>query len=270
MQKVKRRSTTKGSAGLRQFPSRSLAKGLEILDLLAGKQQAATLRDIASHVALGKASTLRLLRTLEEKGYLKRDEAESYVLSRPWSESSEHDRQSQVREAAVPVLTRLNARFGETVALAYLFDDVIRVLEVMESTHHIRMSNYRGGILQPYASSLGKAIAAFQTPDAIQRILYTYGIFKFTSNTLTDFRAIHDEFESVRERGYATDREETVPGGACIGVPIFGPDGEVRASFSISMPKARMTTELEQTLPQFMKERGVEISATLKVLSGVR
>lgn len=268
MQKVKRRSITRSGGSVRQFPSRSLAKGLEILDLLAARQQPAALREISSHVALGKASTLRLLHTLEEKGYLKRDEAESYALNRPWSESSEHDRQAHVREAALPVLAKLNVRFGETVALAYLFEDVIRVIEVLESTHHIRMSNYRGGILQPYASSLGKAISAFQTPDLMQRILYTYGIFKFTSNTLTDFRAIHDEFESVRERGYATDREETVPGGSCIGVPIFGPDREVRASFSISMPKARMTVELEQTLPQLMMERGAEISAAIKRLAG--
>lgn len=267
MQKVKRRSIPRTSGAARQFPSRSLAKGLEILDLLAVRQQPAALREISAHLALGKASTLRLLRTLEDMGYLKRDEAESYLLKRPWSVSAEHDRQAQVREAALPVLAKLNARFGETVALAYLFDDVIRVIEVLESTHHIRMSNYRGGILQPYASSLGKAIAAFQTPDLMQRILYTYGIFKFTSNTLTDFRSIHDEFGSVRERGYATDREETVPGGSCIGVPIFGPDGEVKASFSISMPKARMTAELEQTLPQLMMERGEEISQTLKRLA---
>lgn len=262
--KPKRRSTKAGARAAGTPASRSLAKGLMIVEALASKDEAMALRDIATLIGLGKASTLRLLRTLEGLGYIHRDEHDSYYCERVWPTMKQQMRLTALRQCAQPVLAKLNAELGETVAMAFLFDDVIRVVEVIESTHHIRMSNYRGGIIQPYASSLGKSITAFQTPEVAQRLLYTYGIFALTPNTLTDFRAIQDDLAAVRERGYAWDREETVLGGICCGAPVPMPDGEVLAAISMSMPKARFTKQIEEVLPQMMKDYAAEIARGLK------
>ncbi len=225
------------------------------------------LRDLAALVGLGKASTLRLLRTLQATGYIRRDANDNYECRHLWPSQKQQERLSALRECAIPVLGRLNAELGETVALAFLFDDVIRVVEVIESTHHIRMSNYRGGILQPYASSLGKSITAYQSPDLAQRLLYTYGIFSMTPNTLTDFRAIQDDLAGVRQRGFAWDREETVPGGQCCGAPIVCHNGEVWSAISMSMPKARFTKQIEEMLPGMMVDYAAEIAKALKKVS---
>jgi len=222
------------------------------------------LRDFAAAVGLGKASTLRLLRTLHSTGYLVRDQNENYHSDREWPFPKQNHLLRLLRESAAPALIRLNAEFGETVALAYLFDDLIRVVDVIESTHHIRMSNYKGRIIQPYASSLGKAIAAFQAPENTQRLLHTYGIFSLTPATLTDFRAIQEDLAEVREQGYAWDREETVPGGTCVGAPIRMPDGQVLAALSISMPKDRFTDDLKGILPERIKRDGEEIAEAMR------
>jgi len=268
-QKSKRRSvksaTRSAAAGLE---SRSLAKGLMIVEALASRDGAMALKDVAALIGLGKASTLRLLRTLQGLGYIHRDEHENYYCERVWPTVKQQMRLTALRQCAMPVLAQLNAELGETVALAFLFDDVIRVVEVIESTHHIRMSNYRGGILQPYASSLGKSITAFQTPELAQRLLYTYGIFALTPNTLTDFRAIQDDLAAVRERGYAWDREETVLGGMCCGAPIQLPGGEVFAALSMSMPKARFTKQIEEVLPKMMIDHANEVAKGLKKALG--
>ncbi len=158
----------------------------------------------------------------------------------------------------------MHAEFGETVTLAFIFDDLIRVIEVIESTHQIRMSNYKGGVLQPYASSLGKAIAAFQPQENVQKLLYTSGIFRLTPATLPDFRAIQEDLAQVRERGYAWDREETVPGGTCIGAPIRSPEGAVVAALSISMPKDRFSPELEAMLPERMKAYADQVAEAIR------
>ena len=47
--------------------------------------------------------------------------------------------------------------------LAALFEDHIRVVQTLESSREIRMSNHLLRILSPYGSSLGKAIAAHQS-----------------------------------------------------------------------------------------------------------
>lgn len=264
-QKLKRRSTkTAPKPPAASVESRSLAKGLMIVEALASRDEAMPLKDISSLIGLGKASTLRLLRTLQGLGYIHRDDHENYYCERVWPTMKQQMRLNALRQCALPVLSKLNAELGETVALAFLFDDVIRVVEVIESTHHIRMSNYRGGILQPYASSLGKSITAFQTPESAQRLLYTYGIFALTPNTLTDFRAIQDDLAAVRERGYAWDREETVLGGICCGAPIQLPGGEVFAAISMSMPKARFTKQIEEVLPAMMKDYAAEVAKGLR------
>jgi DNA-binding IclR family transcriptional regulator len=261
---MKRRSA-KGPAKPTITPeSRSLAKGLLIVEALATGSEPVGLRDLSAMAGLGKASTLRLLRTLQGLGYIERDANDNYYSQHSWPSMQLQKRLAALRNCAVPVLQRLNAELGETVAMAFLFDDVIRVIEVIESTHHIRMSNYRGGILQPYASSLGKCITAHQTPDIAQRLLYTYGIFSLTPHTLTDFRAIQDDLAAVKERGFAWDREETVPGGTCCGAPVTGPNGEVYSAISMSMPKARFTKQIEELLPAMMKDYAAEISKALK------
>ncbi|OHE78227.1 MAG: hypothetical protein A2107_04860 [Verrucomicrobia bacterium GWF2_62_7] len=260
---MKQRSTKQEAPEASLFESRSLAKGVQILEFMAGSTTPATLRDISDRIELGKASALRLIRTLLAMGYLERDDNDNYTLGRDWPSPRQQHRLRTVRETAMPYLAELNAELGETVALAFLFEDVIRVIEVIESTHHIRMSNYKGGLIQPYASSLGKSITAHQEPEVAQRLLYTYGIFPFTPNTLTDFRNIQDEFASVRQRGYAWDREETVPGGTCIGAPIVCANGEVFSSLSMSMPNARFNKKLEELLPAMITDYAARAAADL-------
>jgi IclR family acetate operon transcriptional repressor len=260
--KLKQQRPSKQTAN-RQV-SRSLAKGLQLLEISAAAPQPMPLRDLAVAVGLGKASTLRLLRTLHSSGYLVRDQNENYHSDREWPFPKQNHLLRLLRDSAAPALSRLSAEFGETVALAYLFDDLIRVVDVIESTHHIRMSNYKGRILQPYASSLGKAIAAFQPPENTQRLMHTYGIFRLTPATLTDFRAIQEDLVEIREHGYAWDREETVPGGTCVGAPIRMPDGQVLAALSISMPKDRFTEDLQGILPERIKRDGEEIADVMR------
>ncbi|HNY42309.1 MAG TPA: IclR family transcriptional regulator [Bryobacteraceae bacterium] len=243
--------------------SRSLAKGIQMLEYLADSATPGSLKSLSEQVELGKASALRLIKTLNAMGYLERDENDNYSLARDWPRPREQNRLRTLRESAMPYLESLGSELGETVAMAFLFDDVIRVIEVIDGTHHIRMSNYKGGILQPYASSLGKSIAAYQAPALMQRLLYTYGIFKMTPNTITDFRDIQDEFAAIRQRGYAWDREETVPGGTCIGAPIICAGGEVFSSVSMSMPKARFTKQVEEMLPALIKDHAARIAAEL-------
>lgn len=264
MEKSKRRLTTKAGASEASYESRSLAKGLELLEALAASTTPMSLKDLAQLGGLGKPSTLRLLRTLVATGYSVRDRNENYTLTHAWPDVSERRLLNMVRKAGIPVLRAMNAEFGETVSLAFLFDDLIRVTEVVESTHQIRMSNYKGGVLQPYASSLGKAITAFQTPEKSQRLLYTYGFFRLTPATLPDIRAVQKDLALIRERGYAWDREETVPGGTCIGAPIRSPGDEVVAALSISMPKDRFSPELEELLPVRIREYADRVTNAIR------
>ncbi len=256
---MKQRSTSATETADPGFESRSLAKGLQILELLSAGAAPLGLKDVAEAAGLGKASTLRLLRTLHQLGYIGQDRSGNYIAAKRWSGSDPELAERRMAEAARPFLVQVASQFGETVAFAQLRGDLARVVDVVESLHPIRMSNFRGRILQPYASSLGKAIAAYQSPERTNRMLNTYGIFSLTPATQTGMRKILLELAEVKAQGFAWDKGETVCGGQCVGVPIRDETGLVVASMSISMPKERFTAELETILPPVMKKAALQI-----------
>lgn len=237
--------------------------GLRILNYLRAEGRAMTLAELADYVRAGRPSILRLLRTLEHAGYIVRDDNKEYRIDVAWPSMGTQDRLSIVRKIARPFCQELHGVCGETVSMACLFDDHIRVVDVLESPQHIRMSNFQGRILQPNASALGKVIAAFQEKSLQEKLLGVYGIYPLTKNTLVDRQAIRAEYAVVRERGYAEDREETVAGGFCVAAPVHAPEASVMTSVSVSMPRFRMAADTAEKLPVAVKATAQKISAAL-------
>ena len=83
-------------------------------------------------------------------------------------------------------MQELNASLRETVSMAALFDNRIEVVAVIESPQTIRMSNVVGHIVPPNASSLGKVITAFQSQEQREKLLRSYGFWRFTERSITD------------------------------------------------------------------------------------
>lgn len=245
--------------------SRALAKGLELLSALSEKATAMPLGQLAALIGLGKPSTLRLLQTLVTTGFVAKDAAGNYFAVASRAASAQETGIAELIEAARGEMERLNADLAETVSLAVLRDDHIRVVQTIESPHHIRMSNYPNRILAPYASSLGKAIAAWQTPEQLQVLLQVYGIYATTNRTITEPVLIREEMARIRERGYAHEYEESVLGGCCFAAPIRGNDDEpVKAAISVSLPTVRLTARNEQLIPDLLIKTAAQVAANLR------
>lgn len=253
----------KGEAARPAVASRALAKGLDLIDLVTAAKTPMTLGELAAATRLGKPSTLRLLQTLTSLGYLHKDESGSYTPGIRVPGVSANDWTQRLVAAAAHEMERLNGDLAETVSLAVLMEDHVRVVHVIESPQHIRMSNYRDRILPPYASSLGKVISAYQSPELVQSLIQVYGIYQITDKTITERVLIREELTRIRERGYSIEFEETVVGGCCFGAPIIERDGQVRSALSVSLPVARLTERLEQWIPERVIEAAEIIAKNL-------
>jgi DNA-binding IclR family transcriptional regulator len=219
--------------------SRAAGKALELLDLVGRSEMPLTLNELVQQIRLTKSSTFRLLHTLESLHHLRRDEQGRYQrLDNLRSTSLQ-----KLQEAAAEPMRRLSMEFRETVSLAALMGNRIEVVAVIDSPHLIRMSNVAGRILPPHASSMGKAIAAFQTAEVRERLLVSYGTTVFTHNTITDQRKLEEYFEKIRATGNSCDDEENTLDGFCYGAPIVLPGNRVNAAISVSMPKTRLPQE---------------------------
>ena len=228
-----------GSRGKDQYYSRAVAKALRTLEVLQTGRGPMALHDVAQRIQLSKTSTFRLLRTLEVCGCLTASEGGKYALAPGVTSVVSAQTVARLLRAAVPRLRQLSRQLRETTSLAALFDNRIEVIAVVESPQPLRLSNIVGHILPPHASSLGKAITAHQTDERREKLLRSYGMYRFTEHTITDRTELDREFARVREQSFAVDLEESVYDGHCFAVPIFGSEGDVGAAVSLSLPKSR-------------------------------
>src|SRR5574341_1041703 len=96
------------------------------------------------------------------------------------------DKEFLHKQIAMPCMKELSREFRETVSLAFLFENHIEVVEVVESPQKVQMGNVVGGVIPPHASSLGKSITAHQPEGRREKLLRAYGICQFTPGTITD------------------------------------------------------------------------------------
>ncbi|MGH9370947.1 MAG: IclR family transcriptional regulator [Vicinamibacterales bacterium] len=229
-----------------KYFSKVIGKALDIIAILRSSAQPLSLNELTLRLELTKSSVFRILHTLEVSGYIERDAAGRYALAADLRASAPGQLRSALVEAAMPALKELSREFRETVSLAMRFENRVEVIATIESPHLIRMGNTVGRIVPPYASSLGKAVAAFQHEEVRDRLVRSYGIHRFTDHTVTDEVELKREFELVRSRGYSTDHEESVLEGCCFGAPILDASGDALAAISLSSPKMRIREETLQ------------------------
>jgi DNA-binding IclR family transcriptional regulator len=247
-----------------KYFSKVIGKALDLIDILRASPQPLSLNELTLQLELTKSSVFRILHTLEVSGYIQRDSLGRYTAAEDLQASAPGQLRVALVDAAMPRLKELSREFQETVSLAMRFENRVEVVGTIESPHLIRMGNTVGRIVPPHASSLGKAIAAFQPEEMRERLVRSYGIHRFTEHTVTDEVALKAAFEQVRARGYSTDEEESVLDGRCFGVPVLDGGGRAIAAMSISAPKSRIRDErLQKRILTALQRAASRVSTAL-------
>ncbi|MBM9458342.1 IclR family transcriptional regulator [Nocardioides sp. zg-536] len=173
-----------------------------------------TLSQLADGADLPRSSVHRLLSQLVASGWVTRN-GRTYALSRTmveWgSRAQQHD---PLYRAAHPILQELHASTGLVAHLAVLDGTDVRYLDkVGRST--VALPSRIGGSQPALRTALGKAIIAHS--GATQR-----GVGG-TLETLVPggpSPALRREIAQIRQRHVAHERNQSVPGIACLAAPI--------------------------------------------------
>jgi DNA-binding IclR family transcriptional regulator len=110
---------------------------------------------------------------------------------------------------------------------------------------------------------LGKAILAFNPPEAVDSFLEGRNLESYTRNTITSDEDFRKEIEAIRRSGYAIDDEEREEGLRCIGAPVRDSSGEVIAAVSIAGPVFRITRDRTASLAAAVVKSAGQISDAL-------
>ncbi|MBX6373961.1 MAG: IclR family transcriptional regulator [Acetobacteraceae bacterium] len=200
----------------------SLRKGLKVLDRFAHRQSW-SLAALSAELGQSKPTVFRILRTLEEFGYLTKDAATGRDVPglRLLGLAGAAVRHEQLRWQALAPLQDLARKTGETVHVGVLHGTEAVCVQAVEDTRLARMHAFVGERTPAHASALGKMLLAHRTEAELQALYEGRDLPRFTPRTISILPALEAALRRIREQGYALDEEEMEIGLGCIGAPIF-------------------------------------------------
>ncbi len=225
-----------------------IAKTFAVLEALAKAGSPLELGEITRRTRLPKPTIYRLLRSLEELGYVTQEDAGGrYLTTARLAHLGKGGERDDVKLRVLPQMERLHRQFNETVNLGILVGGDVHYLHVLETTRPLRLMVKPDAVDSFYSTSLGRAMVAF-LPEAERRRLVDEATFTpATAKTVRSKAALNRILDECRARGWAEDDEENDDGVICIGAPVIENDRPI-AAISVSMPKIRLTPACRKEL----------------------
>jgi len=218
---------------------------LLILEVLAAEARPMTPTEINALLKLPKPTIHRLVRNLEELGWLSRHlDGRSYLPGPRLRQMM----QGLMRAAshAMPrreILLRLNALVGETCNLSIPDDGAMLYVDRVETQWPLRIALQVGSRVPLHATSAGKACLGSMAEPLFERYLRSASLKAYTGRTITDPAALREEVARIRAQGHAEDNQEFVDGMIALAVPVKDRQGHLAATVSFHAPMQRMSLE---------------------------
>lgn len=244
----------------------SLSRGLRLLALFSEQDAWLTQSEIARRMALSPATTLRLLRTLQDADFIEQSpETKRY---RPGLAAIRLGfaavRGLGLRDAAIRFLERLAIELNATANLAILAGTEIVYIERVKHTELVTADVHVGSRLPAYSTSMGKMLIASLASSALSDLLDRITFVRTGPRTITDRGALEKELAEIRRRGYAIQDEELIAGLRSAAAPIRNRLGVVIAAINVAVPSLRVSRmELEAVVVPRVVQTAAEISAAL-------
>lgn len=216
-------------------------RALSILDAFAEHDQKLKLVELSNRTKLYKSTVLRLTKSLEKFGYLRRSEDGAYRLgSKVLFLGSLYQRHFHTLDVVPQVLRQMVDELQEGASL-YVRDGENRVcLHRVDSRRAVRDSVHEGDRLPLTVGASGHIIRAFND-------------------------AKNARYEKIRREMYSASYGERDPETAAVACPVFGVGQQFVAALTVSGPKYRIEAAgLEQILPVLFRHA----SELTRVLGG--
>ena len=235
-----------------------------IIEYLSENERAGV-TEIAKAIGVSKSTVHNHLKTLEQSEYVAKNEDNRYVLGYRFLTLGGKVRQrSKLHDVAKPEINWLVEKTGESACVATEEYGRITYLYQARGERAITTDSRTGTRVLPHCTALGKSILAHYSEERVDKIIDRHGLPPSTENTITTRDELFEEFETIREQGYAFDDEERIDGLRCVAAPIMD-DDEVCGALSVSGPAKRFQSEwYYEELPELIRRavRVVEINLT--------
>jgi len=221
-------------------PAPAVTRGIRLLELLAEARRPLTLTEIAGGLGLAKSSTANLCLALEAARMIERG-AQGYRLGLRTAElgGAFAAQFNQVREFygvcdASPVLA------GELVQVAILDGADALYIARHEGSRAVRIGTPLGSRLPAALSATGRAMLSTLSDAEVTALVGADAAFPSVAYPAArDLAGLLRRLAEVRERGWALDAEESLPGIVGVAVPLEGwAPGDPQLAIGVGLPAA--------------------------------
>lgn len=204
------------------------------------RKKAAGVNELAEATGYSKANVYKHLTTLREQGFVVRENS-TYRLGLQYLDFGGLVR-NQIGTARwiKPKITEIAEMTGEVAQ--YMVEERGKSVIVFKEVGHqgVAIRTRVGKHLPIHQVASGKAMLAYMPDARIEEIITTYGLPAATENTITTRKALYDELETVRERGYAVNQAESTKRVFAVAAPVRTPDETAIGACAISGPAYRI------------------------------
>ncbi|NWG53097.1 MAG: helix-turn-helix domain-containing protein [Hydrogenophilaceae bacterium] len=217
---------------------------LDILEFLARQNRPMAAHELATALAIPVSSLSYLLSTLVERGYVQRV-GRRFASGPAVAQLQPQAGGSSLAERVAPLVRGIGQQLNETTSFFVQRAFEIEALATEVGRQALRYSLEVGQRAPMHAFSAGKALLAQLDETELAHYFATVERRAFTAHTITEEAALRAELAEVRRTGIARTREENSPGivGLARAAAI---DGQIAGAFSVAIPIARLTDELER------------------------
>lgn len=245
-------------------PTRTLEKGLFLLSLFDVDHPEWTLKELRERAGFPKATTRRLIKTLEAASWVAYDQDSgkfhlgSSALRALYLAMSH----SELIRTAHPFLVKLTEETTESTSLCVWTDQGALIIDTVPTARAFKPFTFAGMLLQGSASADSQVLIAFGSTQTQEAVLATPQQRR-TPHTVVEPERLQERFNQVRLEGVAYDRGEWNDTAPAVAAPVFDRNGELRASLSVVAPPERASEQQMQGYAAAVKRAAAELSAEL-------
>ncbi|MCM6762849.1 IclR family transcriptional regulator [Rathayibacter sp. ZW T2_19] len=220
--------------------------------------------ELSRELGLSKAVVHRILQTLVTCGLVAFDASARRYRLGPAAVALGRaaERDSELREAAMPVIAHLAAVTGETTTLSARVGHRRFYVGQVESSQPIRITITIGEHLGLAVGASGHAILAHLGERDVDLVL-SEPVPSVTSRTMVDPVLIRERLALIRERGWAESEGERVRESSSISAPVFDVSGDVVGALSIAFLASRLDTTRKDAFAELVRAASREASESL-------
>jgi DNA-binding IclR family transcriptional regulator len=245
--------------------TRTLERGLAILDCYDLDHWGHTLTEVCSQTGLAKATAFRLLKTLERCGYLTMDPVTNRYCLGPSMMKAAYVMVShaELERLAHPLLEKLVRITNETAVLTAWAAERTITLDFVATPLPVKPYVRAGQMLNDLNNAHTQLYLAYMPADERQLIVSQHREAETGPGTPpVDPAGLEERLEQVRAHGVAYDLETRILGVCGVAAPAFDADGQVGATLGIIAPTERFMEGMNDYAAP-LKEAARELSRLL-------